>query len=152
MKAIYEALEARLTKVDGIKSVSIYNGSVKELEQSLGFPAALVLFDNVTYQDGLNGYQVGNYRMVIYLLMKGVHKNVMEALDLVDRVSKALHMHQLDINCSPMVRESETMPDVFTDLFVFEQAYRLTRVDYGVVEQQSSASLALELTVSHQTN
>lgn len=146
-KQIYQSIEKQLLAVNGIKSVSLYNGSIQQLDKSLTYPAALVLFDATSYTDGVNGYQVGAYNLVIYILIKGAHKEVLQALDLVDRVAKGLHKFSPTADCSPMMRKGETMPDVFTDLFVFEQSYEFTCVDYGVVTASETIE-AEGLTVS----
>lgn len=70
MKDIYLAVEKRLLGVDGMQSVSLYNGDVKTLERALDFPAALILFDTVNFRDGGQGYQWADYTLVVYVLAK----------------------------------------------------------------------------------
>lgn len=135
MKEIYLAIEKRLLSVDGIMSVSLYNGDVKTLERALDFPAALILFDTVNFRNGGQGYQWGDYTLVVYVLAKGVHKDVLDVLDLVNRVAKALHMFQPTEGGGTLMRESESMPDVMTDLFVFEQQYSFTACDTSVMPE-----------------
>ena len=139
MKAIYESVERRLLTVDGIKSVSLYNGDVKTLERALDFPAALILFDTTNYSDGGQGYQWAEYTLVVYILAKGVHKEVLEVLDLVNRVAQGLHMFQPTESSGTLLRESEAMPDAMTDLFVFEQRYKLSGLDTSVMPPSDSS-------------
>lgn len=133
MKDVYAALEKRLLAVDGLKMVSLFNGEPKDLDKIYHYPCALVQFGNIDYVDGLDGYQVGSYTVSIYLLIKGIHKEVLNALELVDRVLVALHKYQLTDDTSPMMRASQGMPDVWSDLFVFEQVYTFMEADRKAV-------------------
>ena len=132
--AIYNALKARISTLQDLKYVALWNNQYerKDVNVAFGYPNCFIEFPDAQYLDNLQGQQQGTLQINLHLGFESYKTEDTEILRLKQDLNTLIHGWSTPYN-SRFLRRSEVQSNDHTNIQEFIITYTMQGFDYSAM-------------------
>ena len=132
--AIYNALKARISTLQDLKYVALWNNQYEreDVNVAFGYPNCFIEFPDAQYIDNLQGQQQGTLQINLHLGFESYKTEDTEILQLKQDLNELIHGWSTPYN-SRFLRRSEVQSNDHTNIQEFIITYTMQGFDYSAM-------------------
>ena len=132
--AIYNALKARISTLQDLKYVALWNNQYEreDVNVAFGYPNCFIEFPDAQYLDNLQGQQQGTLQINLHLGFESYKTEDTEILQLKQDLNTLIHGWSTPYN-SRFLRRSEVQSNDHTNIQEFIITYTMQGFDYSAM-------------------